>query len=70
MKPNKQFIMLGAMIAVIVIIYIITTIFKKNGTKKDNKTNDSLKENLKITAILYVIGVAAGMAVDFLGITL
>lgn len=34
------------------------------------RTNDSLKENLKITAILYVIGVAAGMAVDFLGITL
>ena len=34
------------------------------------KTNDSLKENLRITAILYVIGVVAGIAVDFLGITL
>ncbi|HAP21673.1 MAG TPA: hypothetical protein DCR27_10405, partial [Lachnospiraceae bacterium] len=34
------------------------------------RTNDSLRENLKITAILYVIGVAAGIAIDFLGITL
>lgn len=34
------------------------------------RTNDSLKENLKITVILYVIGVVAGMAIDFLGITL
>ena len=34
------------------------------------RTNDSLRDNLKITAILYVIGVAAGIVVDFLGITL
>ena len=34
------------------------------------RTNDSLRENLKITVILYVIGVAAGIAIDFLGITL
>ena len=34
------------------------------------RTNDSLGENLRITAILYAIGVAAGIAIDFLGITL
>lgn len=34
------------------------------------RTNDSLKENLTMTAILYVIGVVAGIGIDFLGITL
>lgn len=34
------------------------------------RTNDSLKENLRITGILYVCGVAAGVLIDFLGITL
>ena len=34
------------------------------------RTNDSLRENLRITAILYAIGVAAGIAIDFLGIAL
>ena len=34
------------------------------------RTNDSLKENLTMTGILYVIGVVAGIGIDFLGITL
>lgn len=34
------------------------------------KTNDSLKENLRITAVLYAVGVLAGIVIDFLGITL
>lgn len=34
------------------------------------KSNDSMRENLRITGLLYVIGVGAGIAIDFLGITL
>ena len=34
------------------------------------RTNESLKENLTMTGILYVIGVVAGIGIDFLGITL
>ena len=34
------------------------------------RSNDSVRENLRITGILYGIGVAAGIAIDFLGITL
>ena len=34
------------------------------------RTNDSLKENLTMTGILYGIGVVAGIGIDFLGITL
>lgn len=34
------------------------------------KTNDSMGENLRLTGILYIIGVVAGIAIDFLGITL
>ena len=34
------------------------------------KTNDSMRENLELTGMLYVIGVVAGILIDFLGITL
>ena len=34
------------------------------------RTTDSLKENLTMTGMLYVIGVVAGIGIDFLGITL
>ena len=34
------------------------------------RSNDSVRENLRITGILYGIGVVAGIAIDFLGITL
>lgn len=32
------------------------------------RVNDNLKENLKITVLLYVIGVTAGILIDFMGI--
>ena len=34
------------------------------------RTNDSVKESLKLTVMLYVIGVVAGIIIDLLGITL
>ena len=34
------------------------------------KTNDSIKESLELTGMLYVIGVVAGILIDLLGITL
>lgn len=34
------------------------------------RTNDSVKENLRITGILYLTGVIGGIIIDFLGITL
>ena len=34
------------------------------------KANDSMRENLELTGMLYVIGVVAGILIDFLGITL
>ena len=34
------------------------------------KTNDSMRENLELTGMLYVIGVVSGNLIDFLGITL
>ena len=34
------------------------------------KSNDSMKENLELTGMLFVIGVAAGIVIDLLGIIL
>ena len=34
------------------------------------RTNDSLKDSLRLTGVLYAIGVAAGFLIDFAGITL
>ena len=34
------------------------------------KTNDSMRENLELTGMLYAIGVVAGVLIDLLGITL
>ena len=34
------------------------------------RTNDSLKDSLRLTGVLYVIGVVAGFLIDFVGITL
>lgn len=34
------------------------------------RTNDSLKDSLRLTGVLYVIGAAAGFLIDFAGITL
>ena len=34
------------------------------------RTNESIKQSLKLTFILYTIGVGAGILIDFLGITL
>ncbi len=34
------------------------------------RTNESIKQSLKLTLILYTIGVGAGILIDFLGITL
>lgn len=34
------------------------------------RTNESVKESLTLTAMLYVIGVVAGILIDLLGIVL
>ena len=34
------------------------------------KSNDSIRENVELTGMLYVIGVGAGILIDVLGITL
>ena len=34
------------------------------------KTNNHLKENIKIVSLLYIIGVVSGILIDLIGITL
>ena len=34
------------------------------------KINDNIKENLKITALLYTIGAVAGILIEFSGISM